>query len=75
MDNNMHTYPLEDSKPHVFTRNCPCEPSLIMENGEPTVVHNPFDLRDFFNQDKELINQLFLKFTGKLPIWAKGGKC
>jgi hypothetical protein len=75
MDNNIHEYPLNDTKDHIFTLQCPCEPSLIRENGEPTVVHNPFDLRDFFSQDKQIINELYLHHTGRLPAWGKGGTC
>ncbi len=75
MDNNVHLYPIDDSKTHIFNIHCACEPSLITENGEPTVVHNPFDLRDFFNQDKQIVNELYLSHIGRLPAWGKGGKC
>lgn len=75
MDNCTHIYPIDDSKKHVFASDCHCEPSLVLYEGEHTVIHNPYDLRDFWEQDKQIINELYMSHIGKKPAWGKEGRC
>jgi uncharacterized protein YlzI (FlbEa/FlbD family) len=38
--------PVDDTDEHIEDMTCHCDPTIKIENGEITVVHNSFDLRE-----------------------------
>jgi hypothetical protein len=48
-EGKMHVMPSDDLFPHLYSTNCWCNPSV--QEGGNLIVHNSFDLREYFEQD------------------------
>ena len=56
MSNNIHVLPLNDTKPHIESEDCPCMPEIIDEYGsDKIIVHNAWDNREILEQAVDAI--------------------
>lgn len=56
-----HILPLNDTKEHTESSQCPCNPEILQENHTRLIVHNAFDGREVVEQllnHNIIVNQL-----------------
>jgi hypothetical protein len=47
----INVYPLDDLVFHVLTKDCPCEPTLIVEDGHvKVIIHHAWDEREKYEE-------------------------
>jgi hypothetical protein len=53
----INIYSLNDLQEHLMESTCPCNPSVIFENGEMIICHNFFDQREVIEEVNEILNK------------------
>lgn len=50
---DVHVLPIDDTRPHIERRECPCQPTLETIYGSPDAVvcHRSYDGREYFEPD------------------------
>ena len=61
MNDDIHVLPLNDIKPHVESKDCPCMPEVIKEYFSDVVIHNAWDRREIIEQAEEAIKEIARK--------------
>lgn len=41
-----HRFPIGDSRPHLMSEDCPCDPYVVEGDGETVIYHHSFDHRE-----------------------------
>ena len=54
---SIHVLPVNDIKEHVEETTCPCEPEVIVVNGEMIIAHNAYDGRELLESDRETVSK------------------
>jgi len=54
---DVHVMPVDDSKEHICSPKCPCNPSVEVEGANLVYIHNSWDGREYFEEIDEILNK------------------
>jgi hypothetical protein len=58
MSDDIHVYPVNDSKPHILSgTDCPCKPRVEIEGATLVIIHNSWDNREIIEEAINIMNE------------------